>query len=70
MKQNIIILLLFALLTTQVVDIFQMDKKHYPILDDIRIELNEVNAHLKKIDMSNDSNIFLELLKKALQKIK
>ena len=46
--------------------IFQMDKKHYPILDDIRMELNEVNAHLKKIDMSNDSNIFLELLKKAL----
>ena len=44
MKQNTIILLLFALLTTQVVDIFQMDKKHYPILDDIRIELNEVNA--------------------------
>lgn len=66
MKQNTIILLLFALLTTQVVDIFQMDKKYYPILDDIRIELNEVNAHLKKIDMSNDSNIFLELLKKAL----
>ena len=66
MKQNIIILLLFALLTTQVVDIYQMDKKYYPILDDIRIELNEVNAHLKKIDMSNDSNIFLELLKKAL----
>ena len=26
MKQNTIILLLFALLTTQVVDIFQMDK--------------------------------------------
>ena len=66
MKQNTIILLLFALLTTQVVDIFQMDKKYYPILDDIRIELNEVNAHLKKIDISNDSNIFLELLKKAL----
>ena len=66
MKQNIIIFLLFALLTTQVVDIFQMDKKHYPVLDDIRIELNEVNAHLKKIDISNDSNIFLELLKKAL----
>ena len=66
MKQNTIILLLFALLTTQVVDIFQMDKKYYPILDDIRIELNEVNFHLKKIDMSNDSNIFLELLKKAL----
>ena len=66
MKQNIIILLLFALLTTQVVDIFQMDKKYYPILDDIRIELNEVNAHLKKIDISNDSNIFLEFLKKAL----
>lgn len=66
MKQNTIILLLFALLTTQVVDIFQMEKKLYPILDDIRIELNEVNAHLKKIDMSNDSNIFLELLKKAL----
>ena len=66
MKQNTIILLLFALLTTQVVDIFQMDEKHYPILDDIRMELNEVNAHLKKIDMSNDSNIFLELLKKAL----
>ena len=66
MKQNIIILLLFALLTTQVVDIYQMDKKYYPILDDIRIELNEVNAHLKKIDMSNNSNIFLELLKKAL----
>ena len=43
-----------------------MDKRHYPILDDIRIELNEVNAHLKKIDMSNNSNIFLELLKKAL----
>ena len=66
MKQNTIILLLFALLTTQVVDIFQMDKKYYPILDDIRIELNEVNAHLKKIDISNDSNIFLEFLKKAL----
>ena len=66
MKQNIIILLLFALLTTQVVDVYQMNKKYYPILDDIRIELNEVNAHLKKIDMSNDSNIFLELLKKAL----
>ena len=66
MKQNIIIFLLFALLTTQVVDIFQMDKKHYPILDDIRIELNEVNAHLKKIDISKDSNIFLEFLKKAL----
>ena len=66
MKQNIIILLLFALLTTQVVDVYQMDKKYYPILDDIRIELNEVNAHLKKIDISNDSNIFLELLKKAL----
>ena len=66
MKQNTIILLLFALLTTQVVDIFQMDIKHYPILDDIRIELDEVNAHLKKIDISNDSNIFLELLKKAL----
>ena len=66
MKQNIIIILLFALLTTQVVDIFQMEKKHYPILDDIRIELNEVNSHLKKIDISNDSNIFLELLKKAL----
>ena len=66
MKQNIIILLLFALLTSQVVDIFQMDKKHSPILDDIRIELNEVNAHLKKIDISNDSNIFLEFLKKAL----
>ena len=66
MKQNTIILLLFALLTTQVVDIFQMDKKYYPILDDIRIELNEVNAHLKKIDISNYSNIFLELLKKEL----
>ena len=66
MKQNIIIILLFALLTTQVVNIFQMDKKYYPILDDIRIELNEVNAHLKKIDISNDSNIFLEFLKKAL----
>tara|TARA_Y100001934_G_C11748089_1_gene493443 strand:- start:6 stop:206 length:201 start_codon:yes stop_codon:yes gene_type:complete len=66
MKQNTIILLLFALLTTQVVDIFQMEKKLYPILDDIRIELDEVNAHLKKIDISNDSNIFLELLKKAL----
>lgn len=66
MKQNIIILLLFALLTTQIIDVYQIDKKYYPILDDIRIELNEVNAHLKKIDMSNDSNIFLELLKKAL----
>ena len=66
MKQNMIILLLFAILTSQLVDIFQMDKKYYPILDDIRIELNEVNSHLKKIDMSNDSNIFLELLKKAL----
>ena len=66
MKQNIIILLIFALLITQIVDIFQMEKKHYPILDDIRIELDEVNAHLKKIDISNDSNIFLELLKKAL----
>ena len=66
MKQNIIILLLFALLTTQIIDIYQIDKKYYPILDDIRIELNEVNAHLKKIDMSNESNIFLELLKKAL----
>ncbi len=66
MKQNTIILLLFALLTTQVVDIFQMEKKLYPIIDDIRIELDEVNAHLKKIDISNDSNIFLELLKKAL----
>lgn len=66
MKQNMIILLLFAILTSQLVDIFQMDKKYYPILDDIRIELNEVNGHLKKIDISNDSNIFLELLKKAL----
>ena len=30
------------------------------------MELNEVNAHLKKIDMSNDSNIIFGTPEKAL----
>ena len=40
MKQNIIIFLLFALLTTQVVDIFQMDKKVKVILVNIFAGIN------------------------------